>query len=332
MTVGTASAARGTTAYGELRVPQGADAATAMPVAVIHGATPGKSVVFVAGSHGTEYASIVALTRLIERLDPQTLTGTVVVAPLVNVASFEQMTVHVNPIDRKGMNAGYPGNAAGTQTERALALVAEQIVKPADVVVDLHGGDIDEDLRPYSYWTRTGNAPQDEAARSLVLAFGLDRIIVRDVDVANAASTRSLSGYALSLGKTAVVAEAGRSGLVVPMDVDALVAGSLNVLGSLKMIPRAVRAIARPVFVSGGSRVQAERAGMFFASARRDTVVHEGDIIGYTTDYLGRRTGEITAPVGGLITFIRGVPSMWPGATLVNVSPILDKVPPYKKP
>jgi predicted deacylase len=106
----------------------------------------------------------------------------------------------------------------------------------------------------------------------------------------------------------------------------------LNVLGSLKMIPRAVRAIARPVFVSGGSRVQAERAGMFFASARRDTVVHEGDIIGYTTDYLGRRTGEITAPVGGLITFIRGVPSMWPGATLVNVSPILDKVPPYKKP
>jgi predicted deacylase len=332
MTVGTASAARGTAAYGELRVPQGTDAATALPVAVIHGATPGKVVAFVAGSHGTEYASIVALTRLIERLDAQTLTGTVVVAPLLNVASFEQMTVHVNPVDRKGMNAGYPGNAAGTQTERALALVAEQIVKPSDVIIDLHGGDIDEDLRPYSYWTRTGNAAQDEAARALVLAFGLDRVIVRDVDVANAASTRSLSGYALSLGKTAVVAEAGRSGLVVPAEVDALVAGSLNVLGSLKMIGRVVRPVARPVFVSGGSRVQAERPGMFYASAKRDTVVHQGDIIGYTTDYLGRRTGDIMAPVGGLVTFIRGVPSMWPGATLVNVSPILAKVPPYRKP
>jgi hypothetical protein len=60
--------------------------------------------------------------------------------------------------------------------------------------------------------------------------------------------------------------------------------------------------------------------------------VKEGDALGYTTDYLGRRTGEIKAPVAGLVTFIRGVPSMWPGATLANVSPILTSVPPYKKP
>jgi predicted deacylase len=332
MTVGTASAAPGTTAYGELGVPQGSDAATTMSVAVINGAKPGKIVAFVAGSHGTEYASIVALTRLIERIDPRTLTGTVLVAPLLNVASFEQMTVHLNPVDRKGMNAGYPGNAAGTQTERALALVAAQIVKPADVLVDLHGGDLDEDLRPYSYWTRTGHAAQDEASHALVMAFGLDHIIVRDVDISNAASARSLSGYALSLGKTAVVAEAGRSGAVLPADVDALVAGSLNVLGSLKMITRPVKPIAKPVFMMGGSRVQAEAPGMFFATAKRDTVVREGAVIGYTTDYVGRKTGETKAPVTGLVTFIRGVPSMWQGATLANVSPVLPSAPPYKKP
>ena len=102
------------------------------------------------------------------------------------------MTVHVDPIDRKGMNAGYPGNANGTQSERALALVADQIVRPAGVVVDLHGGDIDEDLRPYSYWTRTGSAAQDKASYALVLAFGLDHVILRDMDVSNPASTRSL--------------------------------------------------------------------------------------------------------------------------------------------
>jgi uncharacterized protein len=332
MKVGTAEAARGATAYGQLQIARGSDAGTDVAVAVVHGAKPGKVVAFIAGSHGTEYASIVALTQLISKIDPKALAGTVIIAPLLNVASFEQMTVHVNPIDRKGINAGYPGTATGTQSERVVALVAEQIVKPADVVVDLHGGDIDEDLRPYSYWTRTGNAAQDEASHKLVLAFGLDHIILRDVDVSNAAAARSLGGYTLSQGKTMIVAEAGRSGLVLPADVDALVSGCLNVLGSLGMITRTVKPLAKPVFVDSGKRVQAEGGGMFFATAKRDTIVQEGSVIGYTTDYVGRRTGEIKAPVTGLVTFIRPVPSMWQGATLVNVAAVIPAVGPYQKP
>lgn len=325
-------AAPGQTAYGELQVPAGSDAATTIQVAVIRGARPGRTVAFVAGSHGTEYASIVALTKLIERIDPKTLAGTAIVVPLLNVASFEQMTVHLNPVDRKGMNAGYPGAAGGTQTERALALVAERVVAPADVIVDLHGGDLDEDLRPYSYWTRTGNPAQDEAARTLVLAFGLDHVIVRDVDLSNPASTRSLGGYSLSQGKTMIVAEAGRAGLVLPADVDALVAGCLNVLGSLKMLARPAPPAAKPVFIGTGSRVAAEKPGMFYATAKRDAVVKAGDVLGYITDYVGRRTGEVTSPIDGLITFIRPVPSMWQGATLANVSPILASAPRYTKP
>jgi hypothetical protein len=55
-------------------------------------------------------------------------------------------------------------------------------------------------------------------------------------------------------------------------------------------------------------------------------------VIGYTTDYVGRRTGEIKAPVTGLVTFIRPVPSMWQGATLVNVAAVIPAVGPYQKP
>ena len=332
-TVGTASAARGTVAYGELKVPAGSDAATNIAVVVVNGAKPGPVVAFVAGSHGTEYASIVALTRLAPKIDPKALTGTVIIAPLLNVASFEQMTVHTNPIDKKGMNANYPGKTDGTQTERALALVTDQIVKPSSVIIDLHGGDMDEDLRPYSYWIRTGNEAQDKASRELVDAFGLDHSILRDIDVSNPASIRSLSGYALAQGKTTIVAEAGRSGLVLAEDVDALINGSLNTLSSLKMIASpAVKRASPLVFVSTGERAQADGPGMFYAKARRNAIVKKGDVIGETTDYAGRPTGQVKAPVEGLITFIRGVPSMWQGATLANVSPVLAIVPAYRKP
>ncbi len=331
-TVGTAVARRGQTAYGALRVPPVADSGSNLPVAIVHGARSGPVLALVAGSHGTEYTSIVALTRLIGQLDPRAVTGTVIIAPLLNVASFTQMIVHNNPVDGKGMNGGYPGDPAGTQTPRVLAMVADQVVKPADVVVDLHGGDLDEDLRPYSYWTRGGQPAQDSASRALALAFGLDHIIVRDVDLGDAASRRSLGGYAMSLGKTTLVAEAGRSGTVLPDDVGQLIDGCLNVMGSLKMLERQARPVERPVYVDGGARVAADSAGMFFQTVARGTYVAEGMKVGYSTDYLGRPTGDVRSPAAGVVTFIRGVPSVWKGATLVNVARVLPEVPPYQKP
>jgi predicted deacylase len=333
-TVGTATAARGTTAYGHLVVPAGVDSGLRIPVAVIHGARPGKVVAFVAGSHGTEYASIVAMQRLIPRVDASRLTGTVIVVPLINVASIEQMVPHLNPVDRKSMNGNYPGDPGGTQTQRALAAMTASVVAPADVVVDLHGGDLDEDLRPYSYWFRGGTAAQDSAGRALALAFGLDHVIVTDVDPAAPSTGRSLSGYALTRGKTVLVAEAGRRGGVADADVRALVDGSLDVLGALGMLPRAPHPARQPVWLDGthAARLAADSAGMFFATVPRDTRVRTGDVVGYTTDYLGRRTGDVRAPIDGLVTFIRGVPSMAPRATLVNVCPVLGTPAPWARP
>jgi predicted deacylase len=273
------------------------------------------------------------MQKLISRIDGRALAGTVIVLPLLNVASFETMTPHVNPIDRKGMNSTYPGDPNGTQTQRALAEVTKQIVTPADVVVDLHGGDLDEDLRPYSYWFRGGRAAQDSAGLKLALAFGLDHIIVTDVDPSGPNAGRSLSGQALVRGKTVLVAEAGRSGIVAPADLSALVEGSLNVLGELKMLPRKPAHVQHPTWLAGaGARVAADSAGVFFPSVARDTRVTKGQVVGHTTDFVGRPTGDVRAPIDGLVTFIRGVPSMWPRATLVNVAPVLKEPPPWAAP
>lgn len=333
VTVGSARASRGERAYGALTVPMGSDSGTIIRVAVINGAKPGPVVAFVSGAHGTEYTSIVALTRLIEKIDPVTLRGTVIVVPLVNVASFEQMVPHINPVDRKGMNAGYPGDPNGTQSLRAVALIAEQVVKQADVVVDLHGGDLDEDLRPYSYWIRGGNLRKDADSRALALAFGLNMVIVRDIDVSNPASTRSLSGYAISLGKTTFVAEAGHSGIVSKSETDALVSGSLGVLNSLKMVARPTTPAPRVTWVGADQRVRADSGGMFYATATRGSRVEKGAKVGWITDYVGRKMGDVVAPQTGVVTFIRGVPSLSKGATIVTVAQVYGATaPPYIKP
>ena len=330
-TVGSATAQRGSTAMGTIAVPAGVDSALDIPVAVIHGARPGPTVAFVAGSHGTEYSSIIAMQRLIPRIDATKLAGTVIVVPIINIPSWTSMTPHINPVDRKGMNASYPGDPNGTQTQRALAAIANQVVAPADVVVDLHGGDLDENLRPYSYWFRDGRPAQDSAGLRLIRAFGLDHVIVTDVDPSAPNAGRSLSGQALVRGKTVLVAEAGRSGIVGPSDVTALVDGSLNVLAALHMLDRRYTPVRHPVWLDGaGARLAADSAGVFIASVDRDTRVKKGQLLGYTTDFLGRKTGEVRSPIDGLVTFIRGVPSMWPHATLVNVLPVLPAPVPWK--
>src|SRR6185436_657502 len=87
-TVGTATAVRGQKATGTIEVPASSDAALSIPVAVIHGAKRGPVLALVAGAHGTEYASIIALEKLIAMVNPAEISGTVVIVPLLNVPSF----------------------------------------------------------------------------------------------------------------------------------------------------------------------------------------------------------------------------------------------------
>ena len=332
VTVGSATAKRGERAYGTIAVAPGVDSGTTIQVAVIHGVRPGPTVALVAGSHGTEYASIVAMTKIITMIDPKALSGTVIVLPLPNVAAFEQMKVHVNPVDGRNMNRLYPGDPAGTQTQRVQAQIAEQIVKQSDVIVDLHGGDMDEDLRPYSYWARTGDAKGDEASKALALAFGLDHVIVLDLDVSVPSGRGNLAGYSLSLGKTAFIAEAGRAEVSSPEDVGALIDGCLNVLATLKMLDRAVKPVEHPVWLSNNARVGADAPGMFTALVARGSYVTQGMKVGTMTDYVGRPVSDVRAPISGVVTFIRSVPSAPKGATLVDVGAVSAEPPPYKKP
>jgi len=155
-TVGTATAAAGQKADGYIQVPAGVDAGTNIPVVVVNGAKAGPVLALVTGAHGTEYVSIIAIEKLIRELDPAQVSGTVILVPLVNVASFEQKVPHVNPVDNKSMNRFYPGKAEGTQTDRALYFITKEVVDRCDYLIDYHGGDLDESLRPYAYWGAVG--------------------------------------------------------------------------------------------------------------------------------------------------------------------------------
>ena len=318
-TVGTATAQRGQRAYGVIHVPAGSDAAYDIPVVVIHGARPGPVLAVVSGAHGTEYASIMAVERLIDAVHPEDVSGSVILVPIVNIASFEKLVPHVNPTDNKSMNRFYPGNPSGTQTERASYAMTKEVVEKCDHLIDLHGGDLDENLRPYSYWTVTGNQKQDDFSRAMVLAFGLDHIIISADRPKDPNAARFLENAASTRGKPSFTAEAGRSGPVEESDVTVLVNGVQNVLGHLKMTKRAAPPVANPVWVERIVTISAEQDGVFEPAVSRDARVMKGARIGGVTDYVHRKLADVSAPEAGIIMFVRALPSLKKGDTIANI-------------
>ena len=327
LTVGTAVAQRGQMASGVIHVPAGSDAGYDIPVTVVNGAKPGPVIAFVSGAHGTEYASIIALEKLLPALSPAQISGGVIVVPLVNVASFEQKVPHVNPTDKKSMNRYYPGNPNGTQTDRALYQMTHQVVDQADYLVDLHGGDIDENLRPYSYWAPTGKAEQDRVSKEMVMAFGLDTIILSKDRPGDLNDSRYLETTASLRGKPSITAEAGRWARVDTDDVDALVNGCLNLMGYLKMVPRAVRPVEHPVWIEKVITVNSDQGGVFYPTVDRGSYVGQGTRIGYVTDFAGKTIFEAHAPAAGEVLYICSVPSMVKGGIVANIGVIAEREP-----
>ena len=318
-TVGSATARRGEKATGVIAVPAGVDAALDIPVALFHGARPGPVLALVAGAHGTEYASVIAMEQLIRQLDPAKIRGTVIVVPLVNIPSFQKMVPHLNPVDGKNMNRFYPGNPTGTQTERASFAITRQVVEPSDHLVDMHGGDIDESLRPFSYWTVTGHAAQDAASKAMVLAFGLPYIVVSRDRPQDAGASRYLENTASTRGKASFTAEAGHAGTVDASDVDTLVNGSLKLMAHLRMLDRKASAVRHPVWLTEMLSVTATVGGIFYPEVKRDQRVKKGARLGHTTDYLGREVEVATAPADGIVLYVRPVPSMNTGETIAAI-------------
>ena len=217
------------------------------------------------------------------------------------------------------MNRFYPGRAEGTQTERASLAITRTVVERSDHLIDLHGGDLDESLRPYSYWTKTDNQRQDAISRDMVLAFGLDTIIISTDRPKDPAASRYLENTATTRGKPSFTAEAGHAGTVDPQDVDALVKGCLSVMRYLKMMDGQPAPIESPVWIERVAGLTSDVTGIFYPLVTRGSYVQKGMKIGYVTDYVGKLIFEAKSPDSGVVLYLRAVPSMTKGETIANI-------------
>jgi predicted deacylase len=319
-TVGPATAAPGSTAAGTLDVPARAgDSGTTIPFTIINGVQPGPVLALIAGTHGMEYVPIVALQRLRSAIDPKTLRGTIVMVHVANMPSFLGRTIYYSPVDGKNLNRVYPGKADGTISERIADAITREVITRATHVVDLHCGDGNESLRPYSYWITTGDPKVAEAGRAMALAFGLDHIVVdrdRPVDPASSVYT---SNTAITRGKPALTTETG--GLAV-VDEESMAMVERGVAGLMKYLGMRAEGpvpVSAPVLLQRSEVLRAGVTGIFYAEVERGHTVAKGTRLGRITDFHGKTIEEVRATFDGEILYVVGTPPVSKGEPVAMV-------------
>ena len=104
----------------------------------------GKTVDCYSGVHGCEYIGILAVSRLIQELDPRQMKGEVVFLPIANEGGFYKEIKQLVPEDGVNLNRAFPGTEMGSRSAKIAAAVETYLYPDADFLVDLHSGDIHE--------------------------------------------------------------------------------------------------------------------------------------------------------------------------------------------
>ena len=315
-TVGTITAAPGARASGFLEVPKGVDAGTRIPVTLIHGAKPGPVLALIAGTHGYEYSPIVAMQRFPVKVNPQELAGTIIVVHVANMPSFLARTIYYSPVDGKNLNRVYPGKADGSVSERIAEVMTREVIGRADFVVDLHSGDGNEALRPYSYWEAVGSPELNEKMKQMLLAFGLDHIIIETNRPSDPAKSVYTSVTAITRGKPAIVTETGLAGRLDTNGAELAEAGVFNLLRHLKMLPGEPQRVEHPLWFDRAEVLRSPATGIFQARVQPDQTVAAGTVLGVVTDFFGNSVQEIRSPFAGVVLYIVATPPVSQGEPL----------------
>ena len=319
-TVGGVTAGPGGVAGGTFDVPARAgDSGTTIPFTIINGTAAGPVLALIAGTHGMEYVPIVALQRLRTAIDPKSLKGTVIMVHVANMPSFLGRTIYYSPVDGKNLNRVYPGKADGTISERIADTITREVIARATHVVDLHCGDGNESLRPYSYWITTGDLKVAQAGREMALAFGLDHIVIdreRPLDPANSVYT---SNTAITRGKPALTTETGGMAVVDEPSIELVRRGVAGLMKHLGMRGDGPAPVAKPIMFERNQVLRAGVTGIFYAAVEKGREVKKGARLGHITDFHGKTIEEVLAPFDGHILYVVGTPPVAKGEPLAMI-------------
>tara|TARA_R110002096_G_scaffold239101_3_gene430802 strand:- start:14812 stop:15741 length:930 start_codon:yes stop_codon:yes gene_type:complete len=260
-----------------------------LPTEVVHGAYPGPTIWLSSAIHGDELNGVPIVRRTLQELDANTLRGTVVAVPVVNVFGLVSESRYLP--DRRDLNRSFPGSKRGSMASQLAHLFMTEVVQKCDLGIDYHTGS----------GGRT-NLPQircdldDRETRLAARHFGTSIIAhskLRD------GSLRAAAG---DFGIRCLLYEAGEASRLSTSAIEIGVAGTLRVLAHLKMIPSGPpKPTFTPKMIRHSKWVRAARSGFFEMAVQAGDVVKRGEVLGHVHSAISDKSVSVKAPNDGIV-------------------------------
>lgn len=268
-----------------------------MPITLINGVKPGKTVVITGGTHGGEYPGVETSIRIASQLNPEEISGRVAVVHPVNVKAFLAKLQYLGPDDGKNLNRMYPGKATGTVSERIAYTVTNELFSQADFYMDLHGGDIHEALVPFVIYSEAGNPEVNKVSEKASALLGIKYLV-------GSMSANGSIGSAAIAGVPGFLSEIGQCGLWSEEEVLTYLKGVKNVLKYLGVLPGNVEYFGATIKIPKMIGYNAEQTGCWYPSIKPGDLVVKGQKLGEIRDYFANKLGEYFSSQDATVLYV----------------------------
>lgn len=290
-----------------------------IPVTVLRGPRPGPVLTLTAGIHGDEYPPVLALQRVAARLNPDELSGTVVIVHLANPQGFFSRTIARNPVDGKNLNRSFPGKAQGTITEQIADLLTRELVEQTDYLIDFHAGSANSKLLPHAYSPVVDNPGLDGRTLAFARAVGFEHIVLYGDRPRDPANSISYPNTGQTRGKPSLTLECGQMGQADEACIQKLADAAQRALQHLKMIAGTASPVParlyRKIFDAASPAT-----GIFHAAVQPGQSVKAQDLLGHISSLYGDRIAEVRSPGDGVVLYHLTTPPVNQGESVATLA------------
>ena len=273
------------------------DTETKMPVTVINGKNEGKTILITAGIHGAEYPCIRTAIELAKEIEPENVCGQIIIVHPVNMQGFEGRCAAVVPEDNKNINRLFPGKADGSISDKIAYVITHEFQDKADFYIDMHGGDLHEELYPYVYYPGACEDYISNRSREIAEIFDVDYM------VKSSATTGAYNSAAIR-GIPSILIERGGAGFCRRDTVEKYKSDmfrALEVEGVLKS--DTVKKEKKPVEIDNVIYIDSEKNGCLEMFVSAGEKVNKGQLLYNISDLFGNIVDEYCAEFDGVILY-----------------------------